>query len=153
MFERFFSKPKEPDRPMICQFESDNNDCSLIQQLKEKQAELKEVNLKIDQLSKHSGDVLCIFVKLFDALEDCGLEMNSYQIRYSTYSSIRDELSRYGTIKIEKAIDCLSIEDIDDISNELKTLKERINNMENLKSQRAQLNNEITEIKNKLGIE
>lgn len=150
MFERFFSKPKEAT---VCQFESNNSDCNLIQQLKEKQAAFKEVNLKIDQLSKHSDDVLCKFVKLFDALEDSGLEMNSYQIRYSTYSSIRNELSRYGTIKIEKALDCLSIEDIDDISNELKTLKERINNMENLKSQRAQLNNEITEIKNKLGIE
>ncbi len=141
-----------------CQFESSNKDCSLIQQLKDKQAKKREVDAKIASFEKHEPVVLEKFMEFLLKLEqnwfEMGMDYRSYHKPGAYNSKIKDTFGRCnGVERFEAVIDQTTIADIDAIHDELRTIKSRVNVLSELHQQSKSLGNEIKGLKDQLGIE
>lgn len=72
--KRFFGyaveQAQEVDTALAtCQFESSNKDCSIVQQLRDKQEQKKEVDAKIKAFEQHEPVVVDKFIELLLNLE------------------------------------------------------------------------------------
>lgn len=126
-------------------------DCELVQQLKEKQAKLKEIDKNL--VDFQSGKNMPNFINFLIALENYGLHLGNYYNCYSGDGSKLKDYFKSNMLYLERALIDVTIEDIDDICNEMKSIKQVQASVEALNLKRAQLTNEITKIKKKLGID
>lgn len=141
-----------------CQFESSNNDCSLIQQLKDKQEKKREVDGKITSFEMYEPVVLEKFMEFLFKLERDGFEMGtefrSHHTPSAYGSKIKDTFTiSYGVQRFQGVIDQTTEADIDAIYTELKTIKNRVNILRGLHRESSALSDEIKKIKSQLGIE
>lgn len=162
--KRFFGSAVEQAQEVdtalaTCQFESSNKDCSLVQQLKDKQAQKRAIDNKIKSFNLHSENNIRNFFLLLSKMEEKGIEMTKYDRGYpfkvvSNHSSVKDCFERsFGMARLEEALDEISEEGVAAIGEELNTLKKRAVVLCDLRSQSAELGNEIATIKAQLGIE
>lgn len=161
--KRFFGsaveQAQELDAAMAsCQFESSNKDCSLVQQLKDKQTQKRAIDNKIKSYDDHSINTVTNIFLLLVELEKEGVEMTRYDRSYpfmvSNYSAFKDCAGRHiFTVKLEKVLDEMSESGVAAIGEELNALKTRATILCDLRRQSAELGKEITTIKAQLGIE
>ena len=153
------TQAQELDHAMIsCRFESDNKDCSLVQQLKDKQAKKSEIDGRIKSFEEHEPVVLEKFIEFLLKLEENYFEMGkgyrSYRMPNTFGSKINDTFrGYYGIQRFMSVIDQTTETDIDAIYTELKTMKSRSNVLGDLHQQSSALADEIKKIKDQLGIE
>lgn len=141
-----------------CQFESDNKDCSLVQQLKDRQTRKRAIDSKIKSYDDHSVNNITNFFLLLVKMEEKGIQMDKYdydyQFRVSKRSSIGECFERKcGMARLEEALDEMSENCVALISSELNAIKTRAAVLGELRSQSAELEKEILAIKAQLGIE
>lgn len=161
--KRFFGSAveqvQELDAAMAsCQFESSNKDCSLVQQLKDKQTQKRAIDNKIRSYDDHSTNTVTNFFLLLVELEKEGVEMTRYDRSYpfmvSNYSAFKDCADRhFFTVKLEKVLDAMPESGVAAIGEELNALKTRATILCDLRRQYAELGKEIATIKAQLGIE
>lgn len=132
----------------ICRHESNTSDCSLVQQLKEKQAAKREIDDYIKAYENNAPHITCHLQKFFMALESYGFEMDYF------HQSV-DRLFRYNyaAVVIEKALHDLSIDDVNHLTSEIISLKQKAYVLEEKRESSKVLGQEIADIKDKLGIE
>lgn len=164
LLKRFFGEAVEQTQEVdaaiaTCQFESSSKECSLVQQLKDKQAEKKAVDAEIKSFTSDEPVAMEKFIDLLLQMERHHFEMGMEYPRYYTpgvyNSKIKDSFYRYyGTAKLREIIDLMTEEDIDAIYDELKSMKNRASILNKLNQRRDTLEKEIKEIKSvQLGIE
>ena len=141
-----------------CAYESSTGDCSLIQRLKDLQAQKKEIDAKIKSYEEKCPATLSSFIELLVKMEDCRFEMGredrSYLQPGVRVSRIKRSFSDFcGVGRFEHVIGQVTDRDIDNIYNELKAIKHRTNFLHELQQQAAALAEEIKNIKDTLGIE
>jgi hypothetical protein len=145
----------------VCRHESDTNDCNLVQQLKEKQSALRTIENDIKAYSKYDLSIVQQTKSFLKSLESCGLKMDKYY-RQSLYwfdkekddcGAVSSMFEHYGAQIIEKALYDFSLEDINNIFNELKSLKQKTMILEEKEAAASALRQDIANIKMKLGIE
>lgn len=161
--KRFFGyaveQAQEVDAALAtCQFESSNKDCSLVQQLKDRQTQKRAIDNKINSYDLHSANNIRNFFLLLCKMEAKGIEMSKYDRGYpfivSNHSPIKDCFERsFGMARLEEALDEISEDGVAAIGEELNTLKKRAIILCDLRAQSAELGKEITTIKAQLGIE
>lgn len=157
MFQRELETVQDFDTA-ICGFMSTNESCSLVQQLKDKQAEKREIDNKIKAFEQSEPVVLEKFIELLLRLEKAGFEM---RMDYRPYhklgvynSKIKDTFNGYyGIQQFEGVIDQVPDTDIDAICIELKAVKNRVSVLIGLRQQSSVLAEEVKRIKDQLGIE
>ena len=154
------SEQTQESSPSIasCQFESSNKDCSLVKQLKDKQAKKREIDAKITSFEKHEPVVLEKFMEFLIKLErnrfEMGIDYQSYHVPGAYNSKIKDTFGGcYGVERFEAVIDRTTMADIDAIHEELRAMKDRVNVLSGLHQQSKLLGNEIKGLKDQLGIE
>lgn len=158
-FGRAVQEAWELDAVMAsCQFESSNNDCSLVQQLKDKQTQKRAIDNKIKSYDLHSADNIRNFFLLLYKMEAKGIEITKYDRGYpfmvSNRSSVTDCFEHcFGMARLEESLDEISEEEVAAIGEELNALKKRAIILCDLRSQSAELGKEIAQIKAQLGIE
>lgn len=141
-----------------CQFESSNKDCSLVQQLKDKQTQKRAIDNKIMSYDNHSANNILNFFLLLVKMEEKGIEMTKYDrghpFMVSNHSSIKECFERrFGMNKLEEILDEMSEDGVAAIGSELNALKTRATILRDLRHQSAELGKEIIVIKAQLGIE
>lgn len=141
-----------------CQFESNNSDCSLIQKLKDKQAQKKEIDSNIKAYGNNDPAVISTFVELLLKLEANGVEMGvdyrSYHMPGVYNSRLKDSLFRYNDETcFRRVISEMTDESIDAIYTELKAIKNWTITYEDMVNRSKILGEEIQQIKDQLGIE
>ena len=151
-FGRAVQEAQEFDAVMAsCQFESSNNDCSLVQQLKQKQAEKREVDAKIKDFETSKPAMVLRFKSFLMEMERHGFEMGCHHrigsCIYHHFQHLR------GVWKLEDVLGRMSDAELNMMFEELKALKHRAKIVGELQSQAQQLSDEISELKTKLGIE
>lgn len=161
--KRFFGSAVEQAQEVdaalaACQFESSNRDCSLVQQLKDKQAEKKAVDAEIKAFTSEEPIVMEKFLMLLLQMEknhfEMGMDYCSYHMPGVYNSRIKDSFyHHYGTAKFKEIITLMTEEDIDAIHDELKSMKNWVSILNKLNQRRNTLEGEIEQIKAQLGIE
>ena len=154
-FGRAIQEAQEFDAAMAsCQFESNNNDCSLVQQLKQKQAEKREADAKIKDFETARPASVLRFLAFLMEMERHGFEMGYYHRHLEYGPCIHHHFQhRCGAGKLEDMLGRMSDAELNMMFEELKALKHRAKIVGELQSQTQQLSDEISELKTKLGIE
>lgn len=153
-FGRAVQEAQEFDAVMAsCQFESSNNDCSLVQQLKQKQAEKREVDAKIKDFETSKPAMVLRFKSFLMEMERHGFEMGCNHRRDYGSCIYHHFQHRCGVWKLEDVLGRMSDAELNMMFEELKALKHRAKIVGELQSQAQQLSDEISELKTKLGIE
>ena len=161
LFGSAVEQAQEFDAAMAsCQFESSNKDCSLVQNMKDKQAAKREIDGRIKSYNDHSADTIIQFFSLLVEMEKSGFKMGdhdwrmSYGYGSSNRSFITESFERaYGVIRLEEILDRMPEEGVAAIGTELTAMKQRATILGDLRRQSAELGKEIETIKTQLGIE
>lgn len=144
--------PSDTTGKEVCQFTIEDGECSLVQQLKQKQAEKRELDEKIKSLVEPAGLCLEKFIMFLGSMENCGFEMNKGY--HGFRSTIRRELStEYGLRKFQDIVGRMTDNQLEGMFQELRTIKHKDGIISNLRQQSILLSGEIDELKAKLGIE
>lgn len=153
-FGRAVQEAQEFDAVMAsCQFESSNNDCSLVQQLKQKQAEKREVEAKIKDFETSHPAMVLRFKAFLMEMERHGFEMGCHHHLEFGSCVYHYFQHRCGVGRLEDVLGRMSDAELNMIFEELRALKHRAQIFGELRSQANQLSDEIDELKTKLGIE
>lgn len=159
--KRIFQRAAETARNFdsaVCEFMGTNESCSLVQQLKDKQAEKREIDNKVKAFEQGEPVALDKFIELLLRLEKASFEMGMDYRPYhkpGVYNSrIKDTFNGYyGIQRFEGIIDQVPDTDIDAIYIELKAMKNRASVLSGLRQQSSVLAEEIEKVKDQLGIE
>lgn len=144
--------PSEITVREVCQFTIEDGECSLVQQLKQKQAEKRELDAKIKSLREPAGLRLGKFIIFLVSMESRGFEMTrGYHWPKST---IRRELSsEYGLCKFQDIVGRMTDDQLEGMFQELRDIKHKDGIISDLQQRAVLLGEEIAELKTKLGIE
>ena len=153
--KRFFGsavkQAQELDAAMAsCQFESSNNDCSLVQQLKDKQAQKRNLEQEIKDYATKSPAVVTNLHKFLKELERSGFHTDS---RFGRSCLEYDMGSSMGMVLIERALCLMTDDDVRGIGEELCAIRDRRRTISEKESALAVICTEIAIIKTQLGIE
>ena len=133
-----------------CQFESSNNDCSLVQQLKDKQEQKRNLEKEIKDYATNSPAVVTNLCKFLKELEQSGFHMDSRFgrscLEYSMGSSM-------GIVLIERALYQMTDEGVRGIGEELCAIRDRRQTIAEKETALAVICADIAIIKTQLGIE
>lgn len=153
----------ETYRGNACKHESDTNDCNLVQQLKEKQSALRIIENDIKAYSEYDLSIVQHTKSFLKSLESCGFKMDKYygESPYVFCASSCNKCSAvdnmfkgfYGVQRLEKALCDVSLEEIDNVYNELKAIKQKRMVLEEKEAAAKAIRQDIVNIKMKLGIE
>ena len=153
-FGRAVQEAQELDAVMAsCQFESSNNDCSLVQLLKQKQAEKREMDAKIKDFETSHPAMVLRFEAFLMEMERHGFEMGCHHHLEFGSRIYHYFQHRCGVWKLEDVLGRMSDAELNMIFEELRALKHRTKIFGELRYQANQLRDEIDELKTKLGIE
>lgn len=153
----FFKKKKKEETEVEFKCEYNQNDeCNLLQQLKEKQKELTKISLKVNRLIGYEFEFTALH-SLLRAMEKYNVKIGK---RYPPYqwvavpeSSFEKHIECCKNRCIQDAVASLpSLEIIDEIKCELERCYETNAEIERLQRSSSILKKEITELKEKLGI-
>ena len=138
----------------MCRHESNTNDCSLVQQLKQKQAEKRELDAKIKNFNDDGISNIPHFVEFLMDMERQGFQMERDQ-KLTFYGSriYYEFVRRFGVGKLEVLLAQTTDEELRLMFEELSNLKHKSKVISGLRENSARLGREITELKAKLGIE
>lgn len=158
MFKKLFKKNaksntehiKEVAVPCVC--EGSNEHCDLVLQLREKQVLRKNIEDEIDALNKDGAESMFNFVKFLKALENAGFIMEKHIYNYNIYGYNYDYDKRNMRI-LERAIQEHSSVDIFRITEELRTYKNKELIISEKQRALKAVEDDIKNIKSKLGIE
>lgn len=146
MFERFKNKTNTETAEFTiapCIYGKDSEHCDLIIKLRELQNLRKEIKNQIEELSKGGYESLNHFVNFLSKLDDNGFRMNGYD-----YVN-----SHHNMCKLEHTINEYSSADFWRITEELKTYRNKTDIIsENQRALKA-VEDDISDVKFKLGIE
>lgn len=148
--------PVEPVAPVreVCQFTVDTGDCSLIQQLKQKQADKRELDAKIKAFESARLENVTHFVTFLMAMERIGFEMERDYSRSFYNSAIYHYFQhRGGTAKLEDILCDTTDNELNLMFEELRNLRNKAAIISEYRAKSSQLYDEIAELKTKLGIE
>ena len=154
-FKRLFGsavkQAQEFDAAMAsCRFESSNNDCSLVQQLKDKQEQKRNLEKEIKDYATNSPAVVTNLCKFLKELEQSGFHMDSRFgrscLEYSMGSSM-------GMVLIERALCQMTDGDVRGIGEELCAIRDRRQTISEKEASLAVICADIAIIKTQLGIE
>lgn len=133
-----------------CQFESSNNDCSLVQQLKDKQEQKRNLEKEIKDYATNSPAVVTNLSKFLKELEQTGFHMDNRFgrscLEYSMGSSM-------GMVLIERALCQMTDEGVRGIGEELCAIRDRRKTIAAKEASLAVICADIAIIKTQLGIE
>lgn len=137
-----------------CVYESSIGDCSLIQKLKELQAQKKEVDKQIKNYAESHCASVDNFVNLLVKMEEakCFSYCNERLLR-DYESGIRKHFEYSGTSHLEYVLGSFSENGVQLICNELKDLSNKVNTIAKKRELANKLDTEIKKIKDTLGIE
>lgn len=164
MFEKLLFKIRNPNRTeeqpsetLICQYESSTHECKLIQILKEKQNELNSIKAEIKSFKESDPINISTFITFLKRMEYVGFEMrNGYRYPANPnycVSKIENTFSTMmGMNRLEHVLNQTTIEEIDKISKELITLKQKQIILSKKESIEEALIKDIADIKSELGI-
>ena len=144
----WLKRTNKEEVPNICKYESSTGDCSLIQQLKEKQAAKKKIDEDIKAYESNSPLIAQSIRKFFIALEKRGLEMDHY---YHRVDKMFDH--HYATCIVANALYDLSLEDVESLISEIQSIKQKAVVLEEKRLKSQVLGQNIADIKERLGIE
>ncbi len=131
-----------------CKHESDTGDCSLIQQLKEKQAIERMIKNDIKELEKDDISTIKCTYNLLHSL------YHFLFYRIPCRENFEMFCNNFAVVRmVESSLHDVSIKDIDNIANELKTLKQRTSILAEKRSALKVIQADINDIKSRLGIE
>lgn len=150
MFKNLFKKSEKPTEEVKevvtpCTCEGDNEHCDLISQLRVKQELRKKIKDEIETLDRNSNELIYNFISLLKKFETNGLCMDT---RYSHLFNDRN----VEIIKYVISYQCSS-GDIFRITEELKTYKNRDDIICDKQRALSVVEDDIKDIKSKLGIE
>lgn len=162
--KRFFGSAVEQAESVdaaitTCQFESSNKECSLVQQLKDKQTQKRAVDNKIKSYDECSRENIASFFNLLVKMEKSGFEMGTHSYHPSLYgggdcSRISSSFEhRFGVTKLEGILASMRDEEVSAIGTELNALKAKAIVLSDMRYQSEELGKEIATIKAQLGIE
>lgn len=144
-------------KPMLkseCQHVDSTGECSLIQRLKELQAQKKEVDKQIKDYERNSCSMADNFIKLLVEMEKSGCFVYCNDRVWRDYNSgVRKHFEYHGTSHLEHALGSFSANGIQLMLNELKDLSNKITIITEKRELSNKLAEEIKEIKDTLGIE
>lgn len=157
MFKRLFKKNvksntehiKEVAIPCVC--EGNNEHCDLVLKLREKQALKKEIEDKINAFNKDNSELINFF-KFLKALENKGFIMEEHIYNYNIYGYNYDYDKKNMRI-LEWTIQEHSSADIFRIIEELRTYKNKELIIREKQRALKVVEDDIKNIKSKLGIE
>lgn len=132
--------------PCVCETNSSEH-CDLILKLRERQKIEKELLEEIKKLDRDNFGLIFNLMGLLKSFESNGLIMNDY---YNKFSCLDSERAKYIVVK---TIDKYSYEDIFRLAEELKTYKNKYNILVEKRKNLSEIQKQIKDIKNKLGIE
>ena len=149
MFKNLFKKNVESTKNTTklaspCACNADNEHCDLILQLRKHQELRKAIQSEIDMLDKDSDKLICSFIEFFKKLEKNHFVMNPYSTSMEHTHNIR---------AIELTIAQCSSIDIFRMTEELRTYKNKEDIICEKKKALKAVEDDIKEIKSKLGIE
>lgn len=148
MFENLFKNKTNTEATEFtitpCVYGGDSEHCDLIIQLRKCQELRKEIKSQIEELNKGSDESLSYFVEFLKRLEENKFKMNCFNDWIS---------SSHNMLILERTINEHSSADLWRITEELKTYRNRVDII--CEKQRAlkAVEDDITNIKFKLGIE
>ena len=152
MFKNLFNKNtkstediKEIVVPCYC--DAGNDNCDLVLKLREKQALKKEIEDKINTFNKDNSELINFF-KFLKALDNKGFAMEKGLYGYDVYGYSKRNMSI-----LKYVIDECSSTDIFRITEELKTYKTNTYVIAEMKRTLKATEDDIKNIKSKLGIE
>lgn len=127
-----------------CACKGNNENCDLVLSLREKQKLSKQIKDEIEFFNKDSQSTLNVIVDFLNTLDKCG---------YSSYNSVY-HIKEYKMTIVERAIDqYLSFDDIDNMVKKLSTYKTSMCMIAEKQKELKVVEDEIKDIKSKLGIE
>lgn len=144
---------------VVCKLSGGNQTCDLIEQLRLKQEELHNIKKRQKKLENRHPELLNSLIKILLAAEHTDFPRLTYiycdSRSYKTYSDgVNRFFSMYdGTSVIEQILLKVSTSDIDSMCTELKSLRERGQLVQQCDNERRSVEEEISSIKKKLGIE
>lgn len=154
LFAEMFNN-QEDVQPSMCQHIGGTADCSLVQRLRELQLTKKDVDTQIATYEKCDKSVAPKTINFIVALHEDSSALpywnpHSY---YSYTEKVSNHFNYYGARVLEFPLSKFTIEDIEDICNELKLVKRRTEVLEEKRELSKNLTTQIKEIKDALGIE
>jgi len=129
-----------------CQFESSNNDCSLVQQLKDKQAQKRVIEQEIHDYKVSSPFAVPNLYEFLKKLEHYGPRMGGR-------SWLEYDMNSIGMVVIERALCDMTEESVEGIGTELRAIRNRRRVISEKETVLVGICAEITVLKSKLGIE
>lgn len=143
-----FDKLAHPDyHSDYCKFESSLGDCSLLQQLKEKQTLKMEVAKEVKALENYSVSETQHLLGFLTNLTKAKIIDFPYGL-YGLYTTT-DNLNR----EVDYVLRNMSVNQVNDLCKELMSLKQRSNNMKAAQRRLNLIETEIKELRDRLGIE
>jgi hypothetical protein len=149
MFKNLFKKSakpketvKEVEVPCVC--ESGNEHCDLILRLRKYQDLRKELKSEIDILNRNSREFLCYFISFLKKLEENNFKMNSFNDWIT---------SDHNMLILDRTISQYSSGDIVRMTEELRVYRNKADIIYDKQRALRMLEDDIEEIKSKLGIE
>lgn len=151
--EMFNNQEDAPVFEQECKHVNSTGECSLIQRLKELQAQKKEVDKQIKEYKGNNRILANNFIKLLAELERNGcFEYCNYRNRW-TDSGVRQYFEYHNVSALEHALHSFSKNDIQSICNEIKQLSDKANIIAEKQELSNNLADQIKAIKDTLGIE
>lgn len=142
---------------VVCKLNGANQECELIRELRINQEELRKINESLKSLEEYSPKLLNCMIKILLISERTELSyfIRRYISSYKPFSeNIQDFFSMYGGVHaIQQALMNVSIDDIDNMCEELKKLKERGELIYQYSEEKKNTEKKIADMKEKLGIE
>lgn len=138
----------------VCQFTENSGECSLVQQLKQKQAEKRDVDTKIKSYESAGAETVPYFLRFLVSMEQQGLEMErNFSRAYYDSRIYYDFQNRCGTARLEEVLCGMSDNEMNLMFEELRNLKNKAQVVGEYRAMSKKLGEEISELKTKLGIE
>ncbi len=141
----------------VCKLNGANQECELIGELRVNQEELRKINKYLKSLEEDSPELLNYTIKILLTSERTELShfIRRYISSYKSYSeNVQYFFSMYGGVHaIQQALMNVSIDDIDNMCEELKKLKERGELIYQYIEEKKNTEKKIADIKENLGIE
>jgi hypothetical protein len=146
---------QEDTSTIMCQHVGGTEDCSLVQKLRELQLTKKDVDNQIATYEKCDKSVAPKTIDLIVALHEdsCALPYWNPHSYYSYTEKVRSHFDYYGSKVLEWPLSKFTIDDIEEMCNELKLVKRRTEILEEKRELSKKLTEQIKEIKDTLGIE